>query len=274
MQKNGLIGFFDSGYGGLTVLKDVQAMLPQYDYLYLGDNKRAPYGPRSEEEVYEFTWQGVEYLLSRGCELIVLACNTASAKALRRIQQNDLLQFPDKRVLGVIRPSAETVGDYSNSNQIVVLGTVGTISSMTYVVEFEEHSPQTKIHQYACPNWVKIIEKGKHHTKEGQDFILADLEKIINSFPQADVILLGCTHYPIIQQFIQDNIPDNIRVVSQGEIVAQSLSLYLERHTWLEEKLNETGSVKYLTTGSVSEFKEQAKGILGIVADVEQVKID
>ncbi|MCO5268007.1 MAG: glutamate racemase [Brumimicrobium sp.] len=273
MLKHGLIGFFDSGYGGLTVLKEVQALLPQYDYLYLGDNKRAPYGEKTQQEVYEYTWESIQYLFSQGCELVILACNTASAKALRRIQQNDLLAFPDKRVLGVIRPSAEIVGTYSQTNQLVVLGTRGTILSNTYLDEFNNHSPQTIVHQYACPSWVPIIESGKHASKEGLNLIKEDLDAIIKLYPQADVILLGCTHYPIIQDFIQTYLPSKIKVVSQGEIVAASLKDYLNRHDWLQKKLTQHASSKYLTTGNPADFEKQAKDILRLNIKVEQIKL-
>jgi len=273
MHKSSPIGFFDSGYGGLTVLKEVKKVLPQYDYLYLGDNKRAPYGTRTAETVYEYTWECVKTLFDKGCELVVLACNTASAKALRRIQQYDLVDYPGKRVLGVIRPSAEIVGDYSKTNQIVVLGTEGTIASNTYIDEFEFLSPQTKVDQYPCPLWVPLIESRNHNTQEGKSLIKKDLDFIVNTFKKADVILLGCTHYPILQKFIEDNVPEGVQVISQGEIVAVSLKSYLERHTWMQGKLTEGGSTMYLTTGNPKEFEDFASTILGIDVNVEQINI-
>ncbi|HLW29784.1 MAG TPA: glutamate racemase [Brumimicrobium sp.] len=273
MKNISPIGFFDSGYGGLTVLKEVQRVLPQYDYLYLGDNARAPYGTKSAEKVYEYTWECVQTLFDKGCELVVLACNTASAKALRRIQQNDLINYPGRRVLGVIRPSAEIVGDYSNTNQIVVLGTEGTIASNTYIDEFNFLSPQTKVHQFACPLWVSLIENRKHESPEGKEFILKDLMQITSSFSEADVILLGCTHYPILQKFIEDNVPQSVQVISQGEIVAVSLKSYLSRHTWMETKLSKYGTSLYLTTGNSMEFEDLASSILEIKVNVEQIKI-
>lgn len=273
MQKTSPIGFFDSGYGGLTILKEVQTLLPQYDYLYLGDNSRAPYGTKSLDVVYQYTWECVQFLFDKGCELVILACNTASSKALRRIQQNDLVNHPGKRVLGVIRPSAEVVGDFSSSNQIIVLGTNGTISSNTYIDEFAFLSPQTTVHQYACPLWVSLIENGNHNSPEGEKVIKSDLQNVLKSFPEADVILLGCTHYPVLQEYIEENIPKSIQVISQGKILAESLKSYLDRHHWMREKLSEKGNTLYLTTGNSKDFEEQAQKILGISLEVTQVKI-
>lgn len=273
MKKFSPIGFFDSGYGGLTVIKEVHQLLPKYDYLYLGDNARAPYGTKSTEMVYEHTWECVQYLFSWGCELVILACNTASSKALRKIQQTNLKDFQGKRVLGVIRPSAEVVGDYSKSNQIVVLGTEGTISSNTYIDEFEFLSPQTTVYQYACPLWVPLIESGEYNTDEGKALIKKDLEIIIESFPEADVMLLGCTHYPIIKDFIESELPKQVNVVSQGELLAESLKSYLERHPWMDEKISFGGKSLYLTTGDAKMFKEHASKILRLDINAEHVNI-
>ncbi|MFA5574996.1 MAG: glutamate racemase [Brumimicrobium sp.] len=273
MKNKSPIGFFDSGYGGLTVLKDVQQLLPEYDYLYLGDNARAPYGTKTMEEVFHNTWECVQILFDKGCELVILACNTASAKALRRIQQTKLKDFPGKRVLGVIRPSAEIVGDYSNTNNIAVLGTEGTISSNTYLDEFNFLSPQTTVYQYACHNWVSIIESQEYHSTDGKAKIQKDLDNIISSFPNIDVILLGCTHYPILKDFIEANIPDNITVISQGEIVATALKLYLQRHIWMEEKLSKNGKSVYFTTGDATTFQEHASKIIGVDISANQIEI-
>lgn len=273
MNKINPIGFFDSGYGGLTVLKEVQKLMPEYDYLYLGDNARAPYGTRTAEVVYQYTWESVKTLFYQGCDLVVLACNTASAKALRRIQQENLDDYPGKRVLGVIRPSAEVVGDYSKTNNIVVLGTEGTIASNTYVDEFNFLSPQTKVDQYACPLWVPLIENKEYDSIEGEAFIKNDIQKILKSFPKADVILLGCTHYPILQSFIELHVPKDVRVVSQGEIVASSLKSYLERHEWLDQKISKNSLSRYLTTENHRVFEDLASTILGIDVNVEQIKI-
>lgn len=273
MKKNSPIGFFDSGYGGLTVLKDVQQLLPEFDYLYLGDNARAPYGTKSMEQVFDYTWECVQFLFSQGCELVILACNTASAKALRRIQQTKLKDFPGKRVLGVIRPSAEVVGDFSETNRIVVLGTEGTISSNAYKNEFDFLSPQTKVFQYACPKWVPIIEHQKYHTEQGKADIKSDLEQIITAFPNIDVLLLGCTHYPILREFIELNIPESIKVISQGEIVADSLRVYLDRHTWMTKKISTNGKSTYLTTGIAAVFEAHASDILGIHVKAKNIKL-
>lgn len=273
MKKIAPIGFFDSGYGGLTVLKEVQELLPEYDYLYLGDNARAPYGTKSAEMVYQHTWESVRYLFAQGCDLVILACNTASAKALRRIQQTHLKDYPGKRVLGVIRPSAEVVGDFSQTNEIVVLGTEGTISSNTYINEFEIFSPQTTVHQYACPLWVPLIESGRYTSKEGTALIKKDLSAIRKMFPKADVMLLGCTHYPIIKHIIENEEFNTIKVVSQGEILAQSLAAYLQRHSWMNDKLTFNGERIYLTTGDAKQFKEHASKILGLVVKAKHVNI-
>ena len=274
MSKSSPIGFFDSGYGGLTVLKEVQKLMPEYDYLYLGDNARAPYGNRSAEVVYKYTWSAVKALFDKGCELVVLACNTSSAKALRRIQQENLNEYPGSRVLGVIRPSAEVVGGFSKSNHIVVLGTEGTVASNTYVEEFNFLSPYTQVEQYACPLWVPLIENKKYDSLEGKALIKNDVQKILKSFPKADVILLGCTHYPILKSFIEECVPANIHVVSQGEIVATSLKSYLKRHDWLDQKISKNSISNYLTTEDSDIFEGLASSILGIDVKVEHIKID
>jgi glutamate racemase len=273
MPKKGPIGFFDSGYGGLTVLNEVRAVLPDYDYLYLGDNARAPYGTRSFEVVYEYTWQCVKRLFNEGCELVIVACNTASAKALRSIQQNELLDYPGRRVLGVIRPSAETVGELSKLKEIVVLATQGTVQSNSYALEFKKFSPSTLIHQYACPMWVPLVESGEFNTKEGQSILKRDLNDVKIKFPSADVYLLGCTHYPILFKNIQRFTSDDVLIVSQGPIVAESLKKYLSRHSWLVKRLSTGGRIKYLTTEESQVFKDSVANIFGIQLSVEHIKI-
>nr|WP_299205160.1 glutamate racemase [uncultured Brumimicrobium sp.] len=273
MHKLSPIGFFDSGYGGLTVLKEVQQLMPQYDYLYLGDNARAPYGTKSVETVYEYTWECVKTLFDKGCDLVVLACNTASAKALRKIQQFNLVNYPGKRVLGVIRPSAEIVGDFSQSNKIVVLGTEGTISSNTYIEEFSFLSPQTQVFQYACPQWVPLIESRDYENEKGKALIRKDIDNILSLYDDIDVMLLGCTHYPILQRLIEEYVPSTIQVISQGEIVAGSLASYLNRHTWMRDKLSEGKTSLYLTTGDPKEFEDMASKLLEIEVNVESIKI-
>lgn len=273
MPKKGPIGFFDSGYGGLTVLNEVRELLPEYDYLYLGDNARAPYGTRSFDVVYEYTWQCVKFLFDQGCELVILACNTASAKALRSIQQKELLDYPGKRVLGVIRPSAETVGQLSKSNEIVVLATEGTVQSESYVIEFKKYSPTIKVYQYACPMWVPLVESGEYHTKEGKAIIERDLQEVKRRYPQADVYLLGCTHYPILMEELEAHTGKNVLVVSQGPIVAESLKSYLRRHSWLVKRLSTKGQVTYLTTEEHKIFETNAKRIFEVDLNVQHVKI-
>tara|TARA_B100000508_G_scaffold141095_1_gene146737 strand:+ start:9924 stop:10748 length:825 start_codon:yes stop_codon:yes gene_type:complete len=274
MPKKGPIGFFDSGYGGLTVLSEVRELLPEYDYLYLGDNARAPYGTRSFDVVYEYTWQCVKRLFEEGCELVILACNTASAKALRSIQQKELLDYPGKRVLGVIRPSAESVGMFSKSNEIVVLATQGTVQSESYVLEFQKYSPELKVHQYACPMWVPLVESGEYKTEEGRSIIRRDIQNIKKSFPNADVYLLGCTHYPILQNIIKEFSGSDDLIISQGPIVAESLKKYLSRHSWLVKRLSTKSTVNYLTTEEHSVFESSVNEIFGLNLKARTIKIN
>lgn len=273
MPKKGPIGFFDSGYGGLTVLNEVREVLPDYDYLYLGDNARAPYGTRSFDVVYEYTWQCVKRLFDEGCELVIVACNTASAKALRSIQQKELLDYPGRRVLGVIRPSAETVGKLSKSKEIVVLATPGTVQSDSYVLEFKKFSPSITVHQYSCPMWVPLVESGEFKTPEGQSIIKRDLENVKNQYPNADVYMLGCTHYPILYDIIQKYKDEKALVVSQGPLVAESLKKYLSRHSWLVKRLSTKSTVRYFTTEDHQVFEESVRNIFGINLTVEHIKI-
>lgn len=273
MAKKGPIGFFDSGYGGLTVLEEVKKILPEYDYLYLGDNARAPYGTKSFDVVYDYTWQCVKELFNRGCELVILACNTASAKALRSIQQNELIHYPGKRVLGVIRPSAENVGKLSKNNEIVVLATEGTVNSLSYVLEFQKHSPETKVNQHACPFWVPLVENNEFSSDEGIQFIKKDVDKVLRDYPNIDVIVLGCTHYPILMPVLKKLVPEHILIISQGEIVAHSLKQYLKRHTWLVKKLSTNKSSTFLTTENADVFVSSVKSILGLKINAQQIEI-
>ncbi len=269
----GPIGIFDSGYGGLTVLQDIRERLPQYDFLYLGDNARAPYGSRSFDVVYEYTLQAVNELFSRGCELVILACNTASAKALRNIQQNDLPNIdPEKRVLGVIRPSAEIVGQYTATNSIGVLATQGTVNSNSYVLEIAKFSPQCKVYQHACPMWVPLIENNNHDTKAGREFIREDVERLLSMNKSIDTIVLGCTHYPVLKEYIESIVPPYVTVVAQGSIVADSLADYLLRHPWLDAKCSKNGTIQFLTTESVEEFNRNADNYID--ANVKASHID
>jgi len=255
----GPIGIFDSGYGGLTVLEDIQKRLPQYDYLYLGDNARAPYGTRSFEVIYEYTLQAVQELFDRGCHLVILACNTASAKALRTIQQNDLQRIaPGKKVLGVIRPSTELIGSYSETKHIGILATEGTVSSGSYVIELHKFFPECKVFQHACPMWVPLIENNEHCTNEGRAFIKQDIHKLLEGSDDIDTILLGCTHYPLIKEEIEKIVPQHIQVIAQGEIVANSLADYLERHSEIEYKCSKKGTVRFLTSENPNIFDHNA----------------
>lgn len=260
----GPIGVFDSGYGGLTILQDIRKRLPEYDFLYLGDNARAPYGTRSFDVVYEFTLEAVNELFSRGCELIILACNTASAKALRTIQQNDLINIdPNKRVLGVIRPSTEIIGELSTTNKVGILATEGTVSSNSYPLEIAKFSPETKVYQQACPMWVPLIETNKYSSEAGKKFIQEDVQSLLDQDKEMDVIILGCTHYPIVKDYITSLVPLNVKVVSQGAIVAERLEDYLQRHVDIEEKCSKNGVTTYLTTESKEEFDSNASMYIG-----------
>lgn len=270
----GPIGVFDSGYGGLTILKEMRERLPSYDFLYLGDNARAPYGTRSFDVVYEFTLEAVEELFSRGCELVILACNTASAKALRTIQQNDLPKMaPSKRVLGVIRPSTEIIGELTRSGKVGVLATEGTVKSNSYVIEIGKFSPATKVYQQACPLWVPLIENNKYKTEAGRAFIQEDVLSLLAQDPEIDVLILGCTHYPIVQDFIASIVPEHVQLFAQGAIVADRLRDYLERHPAIDEVCTKSGEVKYLTTENAATFNANALAFLGEAIQSSHIKL-
>jgi glutamate racemase len=249
------IGVFDSGYGGLTVLKEIVKLLPEYDYIYLGDNARAPYGSRSFETVYEYTLECINRLFSMNCELVLLACNTASAKALRTIQQKDLPSIsPVKRVLGVIRPTTEIVGKYSQTGHVGVLGTLGTVTSGSYPIEIAKFYPELVVHQEACPMWVPIIENNEMDTKGADFFIKKHIQNLLNKDPRIDTIILGCTHYPLLMDKIKKYVPSNTTILAQGKIVAQSLMDYLERHPELENLCTKGGTVEFYTTDDPDNF--------------------
>ena len=269
----GPIGVFDSGYGGLTVLADIRASLPQYDYLYLGDNARAPYGTRSFDVVYDYTLEAVQELFDRGCSLVILACNTASAKALRTIQQNDLPQIaPNKRVLGVIRPSAEVLGSLTKSKHVGILATEGTVNSNSYVLELEKFSPEVTIHQQSCPMWVPIIENNRHDSEAGRLFIQEDVKRLLEKDPAIDTILLGCTHYPLVKSYLESILPNHISVISQGKIVAESLSDYLIRHPEMEMECSKNGSLQFLTSENTHVFNEKASVFYNGPVDAVHIK--
>lgn len=275
MSSKNPIGIFDSGYGGLTVMKEIVARLPQYDYLYLGDNARTPYGNRSFETVYHYTLESVEWLFSQGCPLVILACNTASAKALRTIQQNDLQRLaPDNRVLGVIRPTAELIGQYSSSGHIGVLGTRGTVQSESYLIEIAKFFPGHQVHQQACPMWVPLVENNQHLGQGADYFVRECLDQILGAHPEIDTLLLACTHYPLLMDKIQSHIPEGMKVISQGPIVADSLVAYLERHPEMEARLGKGGDRAYYTTDSTEDFDNQAKIFLGEAVRAEKADLN
>ncbi|MDF2190836.1 glutamate racemase [Paraflavitalea sp. CAU 1676] len=258
------IGIFDSGYGGLTVMKEILQQLPQYDYIYLGDNARAPYGNRSFETVYRYTLQCVEWFFEQGCPLVILACNTASAKALRSIQQNDLQRLnPDNRVLGVIRPTTEVIGQYTTSKKIGILATRGTVNSGSYTIEIEKFYPDITVTQEACPIWVPLIENNEHNSPGADYFVQKHLEHIIQQEAGIDVLLLACTHYPLLLDKIRKFLPDGIKVISQGEIVANSLADYLQRHPGIENRCSRSGERTFYTTDDPEDFDAHASIFFG-----------
>ncbi|MEE1945454.1 glutamate racemase [Pedobacter sp. KR3-3] len=264
MNNQSPIGIFDSGYGGLTVFKSIAKQLPQYDYIYLGDNARSPYGDHSFETVYQYTLECVEWLFAQGCQLVILACNTASAKALRSIQQLDLPQkYPGRRVLGVIRPTAEVVGHYSKSGNIGVMGTRGTVNSKSYLMEIGHFFPAVKVYQQSCPMWVPLIENGEHLDAGADYFVDKYLSQLLAQAPDIDCILLACTHYPLLVPKIAQRLEGNVQLLSQGEIVANSLADYLKRHPEMESRLAKNNSRAYYTSGDTQSFDEHASLFLG-----------
>jgi glutamate racemase len=264
MQAKVPIGVFDSGYGGLTILKEIVSRLPQYDYIYLGDNARAPYGNRSFDTVYQYTWQCVQWFFSKGCPLVILACNTASAKALRTIQQQDLpLLKEEKKVLGVIRPTTEIVGKETRSNHVGVLATKGTVASGSYVIEIEKFFPEVSVTQEACPIWVPLVENNVYDNAGADYFIQQHVQALMAKDAQIDTVILGCTHYPLLQNKIRQYLPDDVRLISQGTIVAASLEDYLQRHTEISNQLSQHGARAFYTTDAPADFDEQAKIFFG-----------
>jgi glutamate racemase len=265
----GPIGIFDSGYGGLTILKEIRKALPHYNYIYLGDNARAPYGTRSFDIVYRFTLESVKYLFSQGCRLVILACNTASAKALRTIQQHDLPAIdPSRRVLGVIRPTVERLADFSRTGHIGIFGTPGTIQSESYNMEIAKLHPTYHAIGHACPMWVPLIENGEANSDGADFFVKQEVDRLLTKDADIDTIILGCTHYPLLYDKIRTYVPDNIQLLTQGEIVATSLVDYLHRHPQMERSLmKETnghdGTCTYLTTENSAKFSTMASLFLG-----------
>jgi len=258
------IGVFDSGFGGLTVLKELVKTLPDYDFLYLGDNARAPYGSRSFETVYEYTLECVNALFERGCELVILACNTASAKALRTIQQKDLIQkHPHKRVLGVIRPTSEIVGSFSKSKDVGIFATSGTVLSESYVIEIEKFFPELNVYQEACPMWVPLIENNELDNIAADYFVKKHVDRLFSNSKQIDTIILGCTHYPLLAPVILKFLPKEVTLLTQGEIVANSLKDYLARHEEMNKLISKNKQLHFLTTDDTRQFDEKASVFFG-----------
>ncbi|MBD5233379.1 MAG: glutamate racemase [Bacteroidales bacterium] len=263
-ERPGPIGVFDSGYGGLTILRSLRKALPDADFIYLGDNGRAPYGTRSFELVYSFTLEAVRYLFARGCHLVILACNTASAKALRSIQQRDLPQIdPNRRVLGVIRPTAEAVGNITRSGAVALVGTPGTVASGSYDMELAKLFPDVKLYSHACPMWVPLVENMESEGDGADYFVRRDLEAVLSQSPDIDTLILGCTHYPLLLNKIRKYAPEGLTILPQGDIVAASLTDYLKRHPEIDRMITRGGSVDYITTESPEKFSTLAAVFMG-----------
>lgn len=254
------IGIFDSGYGGLTILKEIVTALPDYDFLYLGDNARAPYGTRSFDIVYDFTLQAVQHLFAQGAPLVILACNTASAKALRSIQQKYLpiSEDPSRRVLGVIRPTVEVLKEHTKTGHVGILATPGTINSHSYQIEIEKMNPSMQVSELACPMWVPLVETGEFAGPGADYFVKKYVDQILEDDPEIDTLILGCTHYPLLYPKIREYTPKHIRILPQGELVAESLTDYLKRHPEMDSRLSKNGCIEYLTTESCDKFNPLA----------------
>lgn len=275
LESPGPIGVFDSGYGGLTILHQMRQLMPQYDYLYLGDNARAPYGPRSFDIVYQFTREAVMKLFDLGCHLVIIACNTASAKALRTIQQNDLPGIdPKRRVLGVIRPTAECIGHITQSRHVGIFATVGTIKSESYVLEIQKLYPDITVTGEPCPMWVPLIENNEYDSPGADYFVEKRIGNLMRRDPKIDSIILGCTHYPLLLNKILKYVPRGVKIIPQGEYVANSLKDYMVRHPEIDVKCSKGGKYHYMTTESVDKFSESAQLFLHETVDVEQVTLE
>lgn len=270
------IGVFDSGYGGLTILSAIRKLLPEYDYVYLGDNARSPYGTRSFDVINDFTLQAVRYLFSEGCPLVILACNTASAKALREIQQKYLptSEDPSRRVLGVIRPTAEVVGNVTETKHIGIMATPGTISAQSYEVELAKLFPDVSVHGQACPMWVPLVEYGESNGEGADFFVQKYLNELLEQDKQIDSIVLACTHYPLLRPKIEQYLPEGIALLSQGELVATSLKDYLHRHPEMNDRLTQGGSIRYLTTECPDKFGDLASIFVDEEVNATRVKIN
>lgn len=264
MNQPGPIGVFDSGYGGLTILRSLIKELPEQDFLYLGDNARAPYGPRSFETVHQYTLEAVKWFFEKGCHLVVLACNTASAKALRTIQQRDLPGIhPTKRVLGVIRPTTEIIGTMTQTGAVGILGTSGTVNSNSYPIEIHHFYPGCRVYQEACPMWVPLIENGEYDKPGADYFVQQHLRHLLEQSSDIDTLLLACTHYPLLLDKIRQYLPSAVKVVTQGDIVARSLRNYLERHPEMALLCSRTSTRQFFTTDDPADFERQATRFFG-----------
>ena len=273
-KKMGPIGVFDSGFGGLSILREIRRELPQYDYVFVGDNARAPYGTRSFQLVYEFTLQAVKHLFDQGCQLVILACNTASAKALRTIQQRDLpLIDPDRRVLGVIRPTVEAVGEISRTGHVGVFGTPGTIASGSYDIEIKKLHPHFEVYGHACPMWVPLVENSESDGPGADYFVKKDIDALLAMDGDIDTVILGCTHYPLLLPKVRQFMPEGINVVAQGDIVARSLRDYLTRHPEMEERCSKGGVCRYTTTDDAEKFGTLASVFMGEEVTATKVKL-
>lgn len=271
-QKNA-IGIFDSGFGGLTVFKAIAEKLPDYNYIYLGDNARSPYGDHSFDTVYQYTLECVEWLFKQGCPLVILACNTASAKALRSIQQLDLpKKYPNRRVLGVIRPTAEVIGEMSKSKSIGVLGTRGTVKSESYLIEINKFFPDVEVYQQSCPMWVPLIENNEHESEGADYFVKKYIDELLEQSPAIDTILLACTHYPLLAPKIEEVISEQVKLVAQGEIVASSLVDYLARHSEIENLLAKDAQQTFYTSGDTQMFNAHASVFLGATLEAKPMR--
>jgi glutamate racemase len=273
MSNTQPIGVFDSGYGGLTILKEIVKTLPAYDYIYLGDNARSPYGSRSYDSVYRYTLQCVEWLFSQGCSLVILACNTASAKALRTIQQKDLVKFNSgKKVLGVIRPTTEVIGNFSSSGSVGILATNGTVQSNSYLIEIEKFFPALKVYQEACPMWVPLVENNEHNGEGADYFVKKHISQLLSHSDKIDTILLACTHYPLLMKKIRQFVSDDMKVIAQGDIIAESLKDYLLRHPEVDACCTKNATHSFYTTDSTADFNNHAS--LFFSKEVKSIHVD
>ena len=271
--SKGPIGVFDSGYGGLTVLRSLVDKLPQQDFCYLGDSARSPYGNRSFETVYQYTLQAVAWFFAQGCPLVILACNTASAKALRTIQQKDLPGLaPDRRVLGVIRPTTEIIGRYSKNGEVGILATAGTVNSGSYPIEIAKFFPNLQVVQEACPMWVPLIENNEQDSEGADYFVKQHIESVLQKGPNLDVLLLACTHYPLLQKKIKEYLPDGVQVIAQGNLVADSLADYLQRHPEMDTRCTKQGKLSFHTTDDPADFDAHASHFFG--APVQSIQVE